>query len=93
MTRYKNNQEYTVDFTDPASGQYISVTAKLYEEGEYESSKDETGSWCDILIDPEFCSYIYENMETGAVGVLPDEIKDAVDLILCNIYWDRELNR
>ncbi len=92
MTRY-NNKDYTVDFTDPTNGHYISVTAKLYEEGEYEAANDETGSWCDIMIDPEFCDYTYEDQETGVIGIMPDLWKPAVDLILYNIYWDRELNR
>lgn len=92
MTRH-NNKDYTVGFTDPISRHYISVTAKLYEEGEYEEANDETGSWCDILIDPEFYDYIYEDQETGAVGIMPENCKSDIDLILCNIYWDRELNR
>lgn len=87
--------EYTVDMKDPASGNYVVVVAKLYGDGEYEEYEDiETGStWVDITGDPSFYDYTYEDTMTGAIVVMPEDWKESVDLILCNIYWDRELNR
>ena len=85
--------EYTVEMKDPASGNYVLVTAELYDYGQYENYNDESGYWSEIIRDPVFRNYTYEDTETGAFGVMPDYWKEEVDLILCNIYWDRELNR
>lgn len=85
--------EYMVEMKDPASGNCVYVTANLYSEGIYESYDDEAGSWAEISRDPEFINYTYEDTETGAIGVMPDCWKGLVDNILCNIYWDRELDR
>ena len=85
------NQEYTIDIQDPSSGNDVVVTAKLYSAGEYYGYDDETGWWYEIVTDPEFCDYNYVDGVTEAFGILPKEWKPMVDLILRNIYWDREL--
>lgn len=85
--------EYTVEMKDPASGNYVLVTAELYDYGQCENYNDESGYWSEIIRDPVFHNYSYEDTETGAFGVMPEAWKEEVDLILCNIYWDRELNR
>ena len=87
------NQEYTIDIQDPSSGNDVVVTAKLYSGGEYDNYVDEGGYWSEIVTEPEFCDYTYEDMVTEATGVMPDAWKPLVDLVLINIYWDRELNR
>lgn len=88
-----DNDEYTIEIPDPLHGNYVIVTAKLYEDGIYYNYEDETGYWSDIDMDPEFCCYTYEDMTSGTIGILPDGWRPMVDLILCNLYWDRELNR
>lgn len=85
--------EYTVEMKDPASGNYVLVTAELYDYGEYEEYTDESGHWADITCDPEFRNYTYEDPNTGAYGIMPEYWKQEADLILCNIYWDREFDR
>ena len=87
------NQEYTIDIQDPSSGNDVVVTAKLYSGGEYDNYVDEGGYWSEIVTEPEFHDYNYVDLETEAFGILPKEWKPMVDLILRNIYWDRELNR
>lgn len=86
------NQEYTIDIQDPSSGNDVVVTAKLYSGGEYDNYVDEGGYWSEIVTEPEFHDYNYVE-ETEAFGIMPEEWKPMVDLILRNIYWDRELNR
>lgn len=87
------NQEYTIDIQDPSSGNDVVITAKLYSGGEYYNYQDETGYWSEIVTEPEFHDYNYVDGVTEAFGIMPEEWKSMVDLILRNIYWDRELNR
>lgn len=89
----KSHLEYVVDLVDPISGKYTVVTAKLYKHGDYVTGEDESGYWADTLQEPEFYSYTYDDMETGETGAVPEEIQATVDIVLANIYWDRELNR
>lgn len=87
--------EYTAEIQDGSSGHWVTVTAKLYDEGHYDcySDPDTGGDWVEIVRDPMFYEYTYEDQETGAIGVMPEYWKELVDSILVNIYWDRELNR
>jgi hypothetical protein len=87
------NNEYLVELRDPANGNYVAVTSKLAVDGQYCNYSDETGSWSEITADPEFCDYNYEDLDTGSIGIMPEAWKPLVDLILINVYWDRELDR
>jgi len=87
------NDEYTIDIADPSTGNAVVITAKLFSDGVCYVCDDETGWWYEIETDPEFCDYTYEDMVTEATGVMPDAWKPLVDLVLTNIYWDREINR
>jgi hypothetical protein len=85
--------EYDIEIQDPVSGNYVVVTAHLYADGEYEDNDDDTGRYAEIMSDPEFRDYTFEDLETGAIGIMPEAWKPMVDAILCNIYWDREFYR
>ena len=85
--------EYVVETYDPLTGNYVVVTAELYDDGKWIDYSDEQGSWIEIDADPVFWKYTYEDPETGACGKMPESWKFDVDNLLTNIYWDRELNR
>ena len=84
--------EYDIEIQDPTSGNYVVVTAQLYDYGTYEEETDESGSDVIIVSDPKFYDYVVEDLDTGAIGIMPDAWKPLVDTILINIYWDREFN-
>lgn len=85
--------DYEIEIQDPVSGNYVVVTAQLYSDGCYETDEDESGYYAEILSDPEFYNYTFEDQETGAIGIMPEPWRGMVDEILCNIYWDREFSR
>lgn len=85
-------QEFDIEIQDPSSGNFVIVTAQLYDDGVYEDYNEGLGDWCEVIFDPVFHNYTYEDLETGATGIMPEAWKGLVDTILCNIYWDREFN-
>ena len=87
------DETFEIEVTDPASGRKCLVLAKLQHEGCYTKKENAKEEWLQVLYDPEFYEYTVEDLETEAIGIMPESWKGFVDVILCNVYWDRRLYR
>lgn len=77
--------DYIVTIYDDRLGRNLEVCANLDTEAEYQSRYDL------FLVDaePTFCDYTVFDIETGSTYDMPAFMKNIVDPILKNIYWDR----
>lgn len=85
----RNDYEFDVDYVDPLTGENVIVTAMLYDDGVWEEYKEGHHYFMEILEDPIFHRYTYEDPNTGEILDMPLDWQEQVDEILKNIYWDR----
>lgn len=85
----KNGYEFNVDYVDPWTGEDVVVTAMLYADGVWEEYKEGGHYYMELIDDPTFWKYTYEDPNTGEILDMPVDWKESVDEILNNIYWDR----